>query len=105
MFGIFKNLFAQKDNSALRETLKSGPLLVDVRTPSEFAGGSAPGAINIPLDQIPAQLAKFKVKKPIVVFCKSGNRSGSAKSLLEQNGIPNVTNGGTWQDVKNAMNE
>jgi len=33
------------------------------------------------------------------VFCRSGNRSGQAKMILEQNGIKNVVNGGTWQNV------
>jgi rhodanese-related sulfurtransferase len=41
----------------------------------------------------------FSNKKNIVVFCRSGNRSGQAKVILENNGIKNVTNGGTWQDV------
>lgn len=74
--------------------------LVDVRTPEEFAEGSAPGAVNIPLQVIHQNLDKFKDKGQIVVFCRSGNRSSQAKSILEQNGIKQVTNGGTWEDVK-----
>ena len=105
MFKFLQNLFAPKDNPALREALNAGALLVDVRTSAEFAGGSVPGAVNIPLDQIPSQLNKFKVKKPVVVFCRSGNRSGSAKSILAQKGITGVINGGTWQTVKKALQE
>lgn len=77
--------------------------LVDVRTPSEFAGGSADGATNIPLNEIPNRIAEFKDKDNIVVFCKSGARSSQAKSILEKNGITNITNGGTWQDVQRAL--
>jgi rhodanese-related sulfurtransferase len=44
-----------------------------------------------------------KFKENIVVFCRSGNRSGQAKSILEQNGFVNVTNGGTWQDVNTIL--
>ncbi len=73
--------------------------MVDVRTPSEFASGSVKGAVNIPLDAVMQNLARFKDKKNIVVFCRSGNRSGQAKSILEQNGFKNVFNGGTWEDV------
>jgi len=51
------------------------------------------------VDFILKNISKFKDKKNIIVFCRSGNRSGMAKSVLEQNGIKNVTNGGTWQDV------
>ena len=76
---------------------------VDVRTPAEFAQGSVKGAVNIPLDQIEKQLVKFKGKKKIIVFCRSGSRSSQAKAILEQNGITNVTNGGSWEDVNAKM--
>ena len=72
---------------------------MDVRSPVEFAGGSAKGAVNIPLDNITQQIKKFEGKKNILVFCRSGNRSGQAKSILEQKGIKNVVNGGTWEQV------
>jgi rhodanese-related sulfurtransferase len=92
-----------KTNSVSTEELAAiindGAFLVDVRSAGEFAGGSAKGAVNIPLDQVSQQLSKFKNKKAIVVFCRSGNRSGQAKSILESNGFDNVTNGGTWDTV------
>lgn len=102
--GIFSSLFGTGGGSKVAEAIKEGAFLVDVRTPGEFSMGSVKGAINIPVDTIPAHLAKFKGKKNIVVFCRSGARSGQAKSILEQNGFQNVINGGTWQDVKNAVN-
>lgn len=104
MFGIFKNLFVQSDNSNLTETIKNGAFLVDVRTPAEFSAGSVKGAVNIPLDKVQNQLAKFKNKKKIVVFCLSGNRSGQAQFILKRNGFQNVINGGTWQRVNQAVN-
>jgi rhodanese-related sulfurtransferase len=73
--------------------------LVDVRTPSEFAGGSAKGAVNIPLDRLSAEIGQFKGKDTIVVFCASGGRSGQAQHILQQNGIFNVMNGGAWNYV------
>lgn len=99
MFGIFKNLFGQGNNDDLAVLIKDSAYLVDVRTPQEFAGGSVKGAINIPLDKIESQLSKFKDKNHIIVFCRSGNRSGQAKSFLEKNRYTNVTNGGSWQKV------
>lgn len=105
MLGIFKNLFGQKDNTELKEVLTDNSYLVDVRTPSEFASGSVKGAVNIPLDKISGQLSKFKGKKNIVVFCRSGNRSSQAKSILEKNGFDNVVNGGTWQNVNSAISK
>lgn len=105
MLGIFKNLFGQQDNTQLKEVIKEGAFLVDVRTPSEFASGSVKEAVNIPLDKVSGQLSKFKGKKHIVVFCRSGNRSGQAKSILEKNGFDNVVNGGTWNNVQKVITE
>lgn len=98
--GFFSALFGKTDNSQLTEAIKDGAFLVDVRTPAEFSAGSVKGAVNIPLDKVPSQLSKFKGKKSIIVFCRSGNRSGQAKRILENNGFQNVINGGTWQNVK-----
>jgi phage shock protein E len=105
MFGIFKNMFAPTDNSNLKQTLNNGAFLVDVRTPAEFSAGSVKGAVNIPLDKVQSQLSKFKGKKSIVVFCRSGSRSSQAKSILESNGFQNVINGGTWQNVNSVVNQ
>ena len=98
--GIFGNIFGgNSNNENLATLINDGAFLVDVRSPGEFAEGNAKGSVNIPLDQLQNQLAKFKDKENIVVFCRSGNRSSQAKSILEQNGFTNVTNGGTWQDI------
>ncbi len=99
MFGIFKNMFAQTDSNQLEKAIKEGAFLVDVRTPQEFAGGHVKGSVNIPLDKIQSRLSKFKSKENIVVFCRSGNRSSQAKSILEQNGFKNIINGAAWQNV------
>lgn len=102
--GIFGNIFGGNSNNGNLATLvNDGAFLVDVRTPGEFAEGNVKGSVNIPLDQVQNQLAKFKAKENIVVFCRSGNRSGQAKSILEQNGFKNVTNGGTWQDILSIL--
>mgnify|MGYP003605181786 CR=1 FL=1 len=104
--GIFGNIFGGSTNNENLATLvNDGAFLVDVRSPGEFADGNVKGSVNIPLDQVQNQLAKFKDKESIVVFCRSGNRSSQAKSILEQNGFTNVTNGGTWQDVNAVFNK
>ncbi len=99
--GFFENIFgkANNNNDNLATLINEGAFLVDVRTPAEFASGNVKGSINIPLDQVSSNLNRFKENQNIVVFCRSGNRSGQAKSILEQNGFSNVTNGGTWQDI------
>ena len=71
-----------------------------MRKPQEFAEGSVKGAVKIPLDKIESQLEKFKSKKDIIVFCRSGSRSKLATAILNKNGFNNVINGDGWQNVK-----
>ncbi|SFU08879.1 Rhodanese-related sulfurtransferase [Algoriphagus locisalis] len=101
--GFFSAIFGTTDNTKLSEAIQEGAFLVDVRSAGEFASGSVKGAVNIPLDSVASQLGKFKGKKNIVVFCRSGNRSSQAKSILEQNGVQNVINGGTYQNVSQCV--
>ena len=96
---ILKTLFGGRPTVDLKSIVDDGAFLVDVRTPAEFSGGHVKGSVNIPLDKVPSQFSKFKNKKNIVVFCRSGARSSQAKSILEQNGFTNVVNGGTWTNV------
>lgn len=103
--GFFSSLFGNNKNNKLTEAIKDGAFLVDVRSKVEFSSGSVQGAVNIPVDQITIQINKFNNKKNIVVFCKSGMRSGMAKTMLEQNGFKNVINGGTWNNVKKLVHE
>ncbi|MFN0081872.1 MAG: rhodanese-like domain-containing protein [Ferruginibacter sp.] len=96
---LFQNLFGGGQTADLKKLIAQGAFLVDVREPEEFSRGSAKGAVNIPLGSVATELNKFKGKENIVVFCRSGNRSGQAKIILEQNGFKNVVNGGTWEDI------
>ncbi len=77
--------------------------IIDVRDPEDFEDYHIKGAVNIPLDTLPNQLAKFKGRKSVVVFCRSGARSSQAKGFLDQQGIPNVFNGGTWNNVQQLL--
>lgn len=101
--GIFSSIFGTSDHTKLAEVIKEGAFLVDVRSPGEFSSGSVKGAVNIPLDILPQQMIKFKGKKNIVVFCRSGNRSSMAKSILAQNGYLNVLDGGNWENVNTVL--
>ena len=103
MFGIFKSLFSQKGSENLAEIINNNAFLVDVRSPMEFNSDKVKGSVNIPLDQIQNHFFFFIGKNNIVVFCRSGNRSSQAKSILERNGIENVTNGGSYQSVKSLL--
>ena len=103
--GFFNNIFGGSKNENLATLVNEGAFLVDVRSSGEFAESNVKGSTNIPLDQVSSNLNKFKGKEKIIVFCRSGIRSGQAKTILEQNGFTNVTNGGTWQNINEVINK
>ena len=79
--------------SEARELVRGGALLVDVRTPQEFAQGHIEGARNIPVGELPTRLSELGEKhSAIVLYCRSGARSAKAKALLESSGYTSVAN-------------
>ncbi len=103
---FLSNLFGgNNQNEELLSIIQEGAFLVDVREPSEVATGGVVGAVNIPMGSVASNLKEFEGKSHIVVFCRSGNRSGQVKTFLNQNGFTNVTNGGTWEDINSILNK
>ncbi len=83
------------DSNKVKQKITEGALVVDVRTPQEFQVTHFPGAVNIPVDQVEMRLVEFGTKdRSIVVYCASGGRSASAKSVLESMGFKDVINAG-----------
>ena len=78
-------------------------ILVDVRTPEEFAQGNVKNSINIPITELENNLSKLEGKKNIVVFCKAGIRAAKAEKILKDKKIKNVYNGKTWENVKSLV--
>ena len=76
-----------------------GAILVDVRTPAEFARGSVPGAKNVPYENLLQKLESFGTHdQTVIVFCESGRRAGLAKAVLVQQGWKEVHNMGSHRD-------
>lgn len=78
--------------------------LIDVREPNEVAGGTLPGAVNIPLGDLPARAGELDASRRVVLLCRSGGRSGQAAEFLAASGFGNVVNltGGmlAWADAQ-----
>ncbi|MET0793812.1 MAG: rhodanese-like domain-containing protein [Polyangiaceae bacterium] len=71
-----------------RQLVSAGARLVDVRTPLEFAAGHLVGAVNIPLQQLANRLSELQPKAAaVVVYCRSGQRSGNAARMLKSAGF------------------
>lgn len=85
-----------------KELMSRGAQIVDVRTKGEYAGGHIKGSLNIPLDQLQAQLKKLKKDKPVIACCASGMRSGSALHTLKAEGFE-AYNGGSWASLQSKI--
>lgn len=72
------------------------PLILDVRTPEEFAAGHVPGAVNIPHDQVAARLDEIGRDRWVLVYCRSGARAGAAEKVLAGAGIEVRRMEGSW---------
>jgi phage shock protein E len=74
---------------ALLERQRKGDaalLVLDVRTPEEYASGHVPGAVNIPYDQLPARIAEVPRDRDVVLYCRSGRRAALAAEVLAGQG-------------------
>lgn len=98
------------DVDALQSQLDGGEVavLVDVRTPEEFADGHVPGAVNIPLQDIGSRQGELESyrDKEVHLICRSGGRSARAASMLSASGFDTVNvEGGTlaWQAAGKAV--
>tara|TARA_Y100000385_G_scaffold41240_1_gene38439 strand:- start:244 stop:522 length:279 start_codon:yes stop_codon:yes gene_type:complete len=78
--------------------------IVDVRTTEEFSNSRVEGSVNIPLNLVPENIETLKKMQPLVLCCAAGVRSGQAMEFLKLNGLDDVYNGGSWQEVENILN-
>ena len=90
---------ARKVVAMLPALKQQGAVLVDVRSAAEFASGSAPGSVNIPLGELGSRLKEIPTSVPVVLCCASGTRSGMAKMMLKKNGFEQVFNVGKWSNL------
>jgi len=85
------------DVPTARKLMAAGVKLVDVRTPEEFAMGHVPGALNIPHNEMGRRHAEIgPPSTPVVLYCRSGNRSGQAASVLHHRGFGLVYDFQRW---------
>jgi phage shock protein E len=88
----------------IKQAIRTGAIIIDVRTVHEFDQGKIAESINIPLERMESNIERIKaMNRPVVCCCASGNRSGKAVGLLKANGIKNVYNGGSWMSVANTL--
>jgi phage shock protein E len=81
--------------------LSEGTIIIDVRTPAEFATGHLEGALNIDVQSpdFQAQISQLDPTQDYFVYCRSGNRSGQAMSQMSQLGFTSMINGGSVDEA------
>lgn len=97
---------AELDPAAFAAAMqREGTVVLDVRTPQEFADGHLPGAVNLNVESptFAGDLATLDPTVPYAVYCRSGNRSGVALQLMQQAGFTGTYHLGggitAWQDA------
>ncbi len=96
--GMLRGDHPQVDvETILSAPTERSPLLLDVRTPEEFAAGFIPGAINIPVDDLRSRLSELPRDREIVAYCQVGQRGYLATRILNQNGFPTSNIGGGYK--------
>jgi rhodanese-related sulfurtransferase len=72
--------------SEANELISSGAEVVDVRTSVEYAAGHIPGSTHVPLADVQSEAGGFNREKPLVLYCRSGERSGLAADAFAASG-------------------
>jgi len=86
------NRTAQVPVNEVRELVGNGIQFVDVRRPAEHANGHAPDTLNIPLNELSHEVGRLDPEKPTYVICRSGYRSSTGTSILENAGVREIYN-------------
>jgi acetyl esterase/lipase len=101
-YGYIKEPLSTELRSWLR--IKGGAQIIDVRSKAEFDAGHLDNAQFMPHEQIKELIAKTEIKKDdhIVLYCKSGGRSGTALETLKALGYTNAINAGGYEAMKKS---
>jgi rhodanese-related sulfurtransferase len=92
MFGFGRN--------KIKDALRRGAIIIDVRPPNRFDEGHVQDAVNIPVDRLPINAERLKnMNRPIIFCCDSGFESSMAVKMLRERGAKEVYNGGSWANL------
>jgi len=103
MIEVIRKIFGIRQKADLKQIIKDGAQIIDVRTTQEYHRGHIAGALNIPLQSLSKNLSKIRKDKPVITCCASGMRSASAKTFLQSHGFAEVYNGGGWLSLKHKI--
>lgn len=98
---------AELDEATARQHLKAGAVLMDVRTVEEFKARSVNNATNVPLAELNGRISSVVTNKsaPVLLYCRSGRRSGIAEKQLRELGYTNAFNIGSFERAEKIVGE
>lgn len=86
------------DGAQAQQLVRDGALLLDVRTPEEYAAGHIEGAVNIHVEDLAARAGEVPDDRAVVVYCGTGRRSARAASILVESGHKKVYDLGAMEN-------
>jgi rhodanese-related sulfurtransferase/rubrerythrin len=89
-FNRIESMSAEKTKGWLAGKKEGDVTVLDVRQPQEYRSGHLPGAVFIPLPELPDRTKELDPSKPVLAYCRSGNRSRAAAAVLLTDGFPAV---------------
>ena len=106
-FGAMGSGMANEIYEQAWKRINNGALLIDTRTQQEYDSGHIPGSINIPYEQVVERLTAKGISPDtdIVLYCRSGNRSGIAEQSLINAGYRNTLNAGGYEALNSHKPE
>ncbi|CAM2980957.1 rhodanese-like domain-containing protein [Vibrio mytili] len=100
---VIPNALASERADKGWKLIEQGAMIVDVRTPQEFSAGHLDNAVNFPLSELDKHVQSIEKDQMIVLYCRSGNRSGQAYQYLQSQGFTNLHNAGGLDELKTAQ--
>ncbi|MNE69878.1 Thiosulfate sulfurtransferase PspE precursor [compost metagenome] len=87
----------------LDKLIERGAVILDVRTPQEYATGHIAGSVNISLGAIRERYTELDTATTYITVCSHGLRSVKVQQLLQERGFRHVYNGGAWADLEQMI--
>jgi rhodanese-related sulfurtransferase len=91
-------------NGKIKDALRHGAVVIDVRTANEFDQGRVPDSINIPVDRMNINLENIRsFRRPVIICSNSDSENERVINFLKANGVKEIYNGGTWVRMLKLM--
>lgn len=103
VYVVYRIYRYQTLENGLDKLIKTGAVILDVRTEKEYAMGHIDGSFNISLGTIRERYIELDQNKTYITVCSHGLRSVKVEHILKEKGFKKVYNGGAWSDLQKSL--